>query len=352
MTITEEITHDPDAAIVYEEVGPNGPRFVYRASAAFTACPNALLLARRGVTPSPPPPALQKRFDMGKTMEPIILEQLREKYGFKVYGQQSTVEMDLPGGDIIRGHVDGLTTEDGIDITHVCGQSVEELEGQPSPGYDILVIDAKALAPSGMKQYREKGLKSFPGYYWQQSFYCQVPGYSGVVMAIYDKVDGEMIVDFWPADRLVPLAQLKVAAMKMVAGKSKKPFEVDCTKMYPCPYFREHPVTEAKKVKGKIVADVDQVTELAEEYADAQQRESQANKDKTEAATKIATLFGKEEGVAPGVGLKLELYHATYSMTHWDRLARDLGMTEEKCKEKYTDIATSSKLTPRVSRAK
>jgi hypothetical protein len=342
-----------DTAMVYEESTGDGTRFVYRAS-SLGQCLNALACARRGITPASVPAELQARFDLGTELEPIILDRLQTKHGFHLYGQQSVVEMGVGTKAIIRGHVDALCAEK-FQITHYMGNPAtgnEEL-----PDHEVVVVDAKSAAPSGIEKWEKESWQAYPHYAYQQSFYTLVPGYAGVVMAFFDKLTGKMLVDYWPADSL-PITKAdiirRVMTVENMARNPDKVFAEPCPKenRYGCGYWRHHPQLEPGQVKGEKLegVDLDELAELGRMHEDARQRESAAKAEKDELSERIATAFGHQPASVKLTSQTITTFHTVSSVTQWSEIAKAVGMDDaEAAKAKFSTQRTASKLTVKVT---
>jgi hypothetical protein len=347
------ITHNPDANSVYEEVTDTGSHWVYRAS-SLGGCQNALACARRNLTPASTPQDLQNRFDLGKELEPIILERLRARYGFKLYGYQSVVEMEVGSKVLVRGHVDALADE-VFEITHFCGVPVENVsvvDREPKPG--IVVVDAKSVTTSSIERWLKDNWTAFPHYYWQQSFYVTVPGYSGVVMAFFDKVVGNMVVDYWPVEKLATKGDIirRVLAIENMVKDPKLVFAEPCNpREYPCPYFRFHPQLPEGEIHDGVLEGVntEDLVELGRLHEAARQRMNEAKAEKDELTERITKAFGHKAASLKLSDLTITCFHQGVSVVDWDGLAKKLGMTVEEAKKEFVSSKPSKTLSVRVS---
>src|ERR1700676_396302 len=159
MTI-ETVEPDPNALIVYPETREGKERFVYRAP-GLGGCNNALIAARMGIEGSRPPAWMQQRFDVGKDLEPIILNNLHERYGFNLYGFQATCELDVTENALVRGHVDALTECQG-ELTHMMGKKLPKGSKIVDEMRQIAVVDAKAFTPDMVQKWLKGNWGAFP----------------------------------------------------------------------------------------------------------------------------------------------------------------------------------------------
>ena len=349
----DTIAPDPDANIVYPETRQGKETWVYRAS-GLGGCQNALIAARMGIEGSRPPAWMQQRFDVGKDLEPIILNKLRERYGFALYGMQETCELDVTETAMVRGHVDALTECKG-ELTHMMGKKLPKGSKIVDEMRQIAVVDAKAFTPDMVQKWLKGNWEAFPYYAWQQAMYVHTFQFHGVIMAVYDKISGEIVVDYWPSEKIpVSLAKIKLKVVGIERAVAKGPQELfahPCSpRMFPCPYWQEHPAVEgAPDADGTVTGHDEEVRELAILYSDAQQREKAANADKVAAGEQIAKLFGGVEAKAALPDWTVSTYHFSYSTTDWAAIGEAVGMDADAAKAKFVVSMKSAKLTPKCT---
>lgn len=81
---------------------------IIRASAIGSSCLWELVAAGQGYAPSPVPDFLQRAFDDGNRLEPVIVTKLEEA-GHRIFGKQDEGELVISPTIKIRYHPDGLT---------------------------------------------------------------------------------------------------------------------------------------------------------------------------------------------------------------------------------------------------
>ena len=366
---TEEEVAPTDRPSVYPELDINTgqERYVYRAS-SLHSCHNALIQARLGVTPKPPPGWMQRRYDAGHDWEPRILEHLRTAYEFNLYGFQETVEMKIGSSALVRGHVDALASAGRFRVHSVDGILFDNPDGEWITVDDIVVVDAKALAQSGYNRWCAKQWDEFPYYLWQQAFYVHGLDAAGVVMAVKNKGivgdDGhpladpnEYSVDYFTAKNLsVRKGDIIKRVREIEKMADAGPYATPCPEplMYPCPYWPSHEVKEAKKVvKGRALsAPSSQIDLYAAEYTAAMGREKQAAADKEQAAVQIRALHRAEAAESQSANWKLTTYYAKYSGADWEAIGAALKMSADDAQAKFTRQMESPKLSVRVGAVK
>lgn len=327
---------------------------VYRASALYN-CQNALLMWRLGYEGAAPPERMQGRFDIGHTWEPIILEELRYKFGFQLFGFQDEADMKVGKSVMIRGHLDALHPPgEPITVNRVNGDGdgTNRIIIKPS---ELVVIDAKALARSGYEKWIKDSWKSAPYYAWQQAFYMDVFGAESVVMAVKNKEDDRLLVDYWTRDA-VPVRKAdyinKVLHIEKLSEQGETAiFAEKCApKQYPCPFYFLHPQEEQVTIKdGDVVGGLDQIAELAPLHAAAVEAEKKAKAEKERLNGLLTKLYQDKVGTASLPDYTVSTYHHTSSQTDWDALAKALGVTVDKAKESFTSQVESNKLSVRVT---
>lgn len=137
-----------EEGIVYEQDG----RIIYRAS-SFGGCERALVAARLGYHPTPPPARLQQVFQAGHDAEDWVLGKIH------VNSAQSSVRLDIPNTNCsIIGHVDGM-------------------KDLPKPLR--CVVEVKSQSPKEFDKWTEDSWTTdtlWRKYAWQASIYMYAAG--------------------------------------------------------------------------------------------------------------------------------------------------------------------------------
>jgi hypothetical protein len=324
---------------------------VYRAS-ALGNCQNALLLARLGYSGSLPPEKMQARYDEGHAQESIIGAKLEKDFGFHLYGEQSTMEVDCGSSALVRGHVDWLVG-DSFEATWVAAdQGFSHAIRRTSAGamYHVdppgpVVVDAKALAVSSFDSWMKYRWDAFPYYLWQQSVYAHAIGAAGVVMAIKNKNTSEYLVEYFPIEELMPMSDIirRVLHIEAMVANGVMPFTEPCTpKMYPCPYFMFHSADEKKEAPAELQKLIDERQRVKAEMGALDGRVIAIDQ-------KILQLC-KEPGTYGTEGFTTTLYRSGSSKTDWDLIAACLGTgTAREAKEQFVTKTQADKLSVRVT---
>lgn len=147
-----------DRPAVYSDDGT----WVYRAS-ALGGCERALLAARRGETRTPPPPALQEKYDQGHAAEDIIMSRWAAKHADKyvLTTREAGEQVKVSVGKVInRQHVEIRGSLDGFGA----------VLGDPE---DVVPVDAKAFGKSFWDKLEKEGIWGFPYYCGQLVVYAE-----------------------------------------------------------------------------------------------------------------------------------------------------------------------------------
>lgn len=344
-----------DKPSVYEEDG----RWVYRASSLLN-CNNALLAARLGLTGAQPPDDMQARYDEGHRQEPVILGQLESDYGFKVYGHQQEVEIKV-GSALIRGHVDALAELTGVRVTSFDGR--EDFRGELGASlFDgkLAVVDAKALAPAGFDLWAQHKFEKYLYYLWQQAVYLYGLDWDAIVMAVKNKVTGELRADLfsrrWYEERL-PKSTLLGRVLWVEREARKGPaalFENQCSpKQFPCPFYKLHP-DSAKAPVAKVddETDIAKIEESAKEHDRLKAVIKQAETDLAAVDKTVTGLFGNKVATVRSEWATISTYYSGGSATDWDAIANLADMPVDVVKERFTKKTKSTKLSIRVTKKK
>lgn len=203
---------------VYYEQG----RWVYRAS-SLGSCPKALMAARMGMQPAPPPPKLQAAFDEGHAAESLILEQAADWFEADIHSHQETVEIKVDSKTLIRGSIDGA--------------------------YHNNVIDAKNLHPATWNRWSKNSLVDLPfaTTYAVQAYSYVVGREAGAhTWAVRNKETGEIFYYTLTREALEDLFGLSFARLLLLVKnietlvRNEDLLMVQCEERFGCPYFYIH----------------------------------------------------------------------------------------------------------------
>lgn len=263
---------------------PDG-RVVYRAS-ALGGCDLALLAARLEYEAIPPPTNLQKAYDRGQKVEPIVLDMLRRDRGWQIVSPQREVELPLTSKISVVGHTDGETWES-------------------SPGRRV--VEVKSQSELEWKRFATDGWDGgfFPKYKWQLSAYMlalDLPAF--MVRALWD---GEKVADIdviEVAEPFYTLEDIRRRVLRIEAAAATGVLLADCTSDYGCPYFYLH-----EEVDRELVTDV-AIGKLAHEYEDAR-RERVVADGKMKVARRALREGIDGDKVATEDGTKVTFYMAS-----------------------------------------
>ena len=197
---------------------------IYRASSLGYSL-EQLVAPHLGYDAIPPPEWLQAKFDEGTALEPVVIDELRNR-GWFLQDEQLEVEIEvIPGVAKVIGHLDGT--------------------GHPN-SLPWGVIEVKTMAEKSWKDFEVNGWASnsslITKYKWQASAYMlatKKPHY----MVAWNKVTKEIYVEF----REAPFYTISDIANKLQAAEDAINSGVipeGCTD-YPCPYFYLHAPIEA-----------------------------------------------------------------------------------------------------------
>lgn len=84
---------------------------IIRASAVGHPCLWELIAAGQGEPMQPVPATLQRAFDEGNELEPVIIQKLKDEYGFVFHSHQEEGHLWLSENVAVRYHSDGIATD-------------------------------------------------------------------------------------------------------------------------------------------------------------------------------------------------------------------------------------------------
>ena len=202
---------------------------MYRASSLGYSL-EALVAGHLGYEPVNPPEFMQKAFDEGNRLEPIVLEYLRG-IGWEIGDEQLEVELDIiPDAVKVVGHLDGIGR---------CATTLIPLS----------VVEIKTMAGKSFADWVNKGWDSnsrlIEKYKWQQSAYTLATGLPHALVA-WDKDSEEgdprtmthlTTEPFYTRDQIAH--KLEVAEDYIARG-----LVPDGCDDFPCPFYYLHPPKE------------------------------------------------------------------------------------------------------------
>lgn len=323
---------------------------VIRASAIGTSCLWELVAAGQGYEQGPVPDWLQRAFDEGTQLEPVILARLEVDHGIEYASHQDEGELRIDDTLIIRYHSDGL--------------------GYLRP-HELRVIEAKALTNELWHRAVRHGVGSVMDEYpWQLSVMMHGEGLPGLWVA-YNKGtspvnemgdrelcldEGKIYVQSVP-EPPIPLSDIVAKALQvreLVLGddilESGRP--CDSPDHFPCRYLHIRPEVVSKastvvEVSGPDSADFDQHARaylynkgLADEAANARDKARDAILELAgEDASKVVT----DKYVIPIVNGRGPSKLALDEMTAEDRAVYDRLMAKYTRPGKTTRFLRSVK---------
>jgi hypothetical protein len=211
----------------------SGAQATYRAS-ALGGCRRALLAARQGMIPKPPPEKFTNEertgiFDRGEDAEDLVIPMLIEQ-GFAIHHQQQEVELCFPSMPSVRvlGHIDALTEPGSKFLPAEVGQFTHLLE-------------IKRFGAANWKKWIEGKFDAFPQYAVQVAVYMHALELADLCMVIHNGETGDYDISWYerPPRELWELEAL-VAGIEEANSAGLPLSEVECTKNYPCPFYYLH----------------------------------------------------------------------------------------------------------------
>lgn len=234
-----------------------GDVLVIRASAIGTTCLWELVAAGQGHEMGPVPDGLQRAYDEGTKLEPVVLAKYKEVTHEVYLSHQEEDHLDITPTTIVRFHPDAETEDD--------------------------IVEAKAITNDSWHQAVRNGVGSlYAEYPWQLSVMMHAKGKRGKWVAynkgtppINDMGDRELCVDEGRIyiqnvpEPPIPLADIVAKALQireLVEGpdvlESGRP--CDDPSHYPCRYLHIRPEPEEKasvvEVSGEDASVLDSLT--------------------------------------------------------------------------------------------
>lgn len=106
---------DDRPPVYYEDDEQGNSVLIIRTSAIGSSCMWELVAAGQGYDLSPVPANLQRAFDEGNRLEPLIIRMLEKDYGYNVWGEQAEGHLEVEPGLKIRYHPDGFINKPGLE---------------------------------------------------------------------------------------------------------------------------------------------------------------------------------------------------------------------------------------------
>lgn len=196
---------------------------MFRAS-SFGGCINALVAARDGLEPVPYPSSLQSAMEVSGNLENEVVSRLGG-----LEAQQLEVELPLPDGHFIRGHIDGILGKQ--------------------------VVEIKVLGDHYWQLHKASRLfEAMPQYPWQMSIYMLATRLTGL-WVIAHKQDG-VIIDLELREVVAPPNTLDEILSRAETILSA-PFEPCVGDRWPCtyPYIHVDPIEESDDADLRLLVD-------------------------------------------------------------------------------------------------
>lgn len=247
--------------------------------------------ALRGLPASPPPQILQRAFDSGHQAEPLILEMLERRTGYKPLGHaQQRVQLDL-GIAVIRGHIDELVR--GKD--HV-----------------VRACDVKYLGPDYFAQAARDGIASLLHYGMQFSVYMHGTNAPFLAVAVLKTLDewGQPIIT---PDTPILVNEIDVAPhgrgeivrhVGKIIAAYKGGAQPACPKPegeWGCPYWQTlHAEKEEKPTVDLDPGDMERLRVALAQYDNAKKRAAEAKKAEESSKAAILEILPLGETVCDG----------------------------------------------------
>lgn len=301
-----------DGAIVQST--PDG-KILYRAS-GLASCTKALVAARLGFEPLPPPPEVAARFREGHDHEDLIVRWLAER-GTEVVDREMAVELRVTDKVSVVGHIDGRTrNRDGV-------------------------VEMKSQSQDAWDDFARRGWESgfFPKYKWQVSVYIQALKASYLKLVRKNRNTGEHRIEIvWEPFYSVADIRARVLRVEALARAQEPPSTCD-QKDYPCPYVYLHEGSGEVELLDDPAIDL-----LAREYSEAATEEklAKSRKESIRKALHAAAKGGKLQTVT---GTKVTFYSAKnppqVDKQRLNEVLKDRGETVE---DNYMTTSMSERL--------
>lgn len=271
-------------AIVYFD--KDADAWVYRASSVGRSL-RCLSSARQGYDPLPPPDYLVEAAEAGNRYEVIVKTMLRGR-GFKISGEQGSIDYEASPGVVIRGHLDGQHCIDPTDPVD-------------------RILEVKSMSQRVFDTWILHGFGRFPEYAAQVSTYMHAEGQrrggGTVPEAVYAVINREtdeldMRVLSEPPTPIQSIVQ-KVMLSEQFAAMHQLP-ACDSASQYTCPYdylCDRHEILFEEIESGKEAT----MKRLGEQYVEIKKQEAILEDNLKALKAEISTAMGgREEVRIPG----------------------------------------------------
>jgi hypothetical protein len=310
---------DNRPAVYWEQVpesrGGVSRVLVIRASAVGTSCLWELVAAGQGVPPAPIPANLQRAFDEGNKLEPVVIKMLEDDYRVTFLSHQEEGELWLSDDVMVRYHPDGIANLGYDFYSKTRPRFPREVVAELPPR--TCVVEVKALSNDLWQQAKRNGVQSvIKEYEWQLSVMMHDAGLPGLWVC-YNKGlppdelgnrepcedQGKLYFQYEPTPRIsIEEIQLKASLIKVgVDGEDITTSDRPCgdPSHYPCRYLHIRPEPEPNGADSETFLVPDDrrpdVDRLIRDYVYHKGQADEAVARRDEAKEQILQLEGLEE---------------------------------------------------------
>lgn len=260
----------------------NAETWVYRASfiGRGTRC---LAAARQGYDPLPAPEYLIKAAEAGDRYERIVKAQMRVN-GYKISGEQGSVEISVAPNVIVRGHMDGQHCVDPVDGTD-------------------RILEVKSMSERVYAKWQKWGFEKFETYAAQISTYMHAASLRRgepveATYAIVNRADDQSPLDIRTlTEPPIPWADVeqKILLAEWFATQHQLPVCGDSSD-YQCPYAY---LCDKNELIFEELEDgsEDMLNQLAEQHHEISELESDLKARKDLVRDEITTALGTRQKV-------------------------------------------------------
>lgn len=187
-----------------------------------------LLAARLEYEAIQTPAKMQAAYDRGHKAEEIVVEKLRQEYGWSVVSPQLEVVLQVSGKISVVGHVDGIRWD---------GRWQEGASG------DQPVIEIKSQNRTEWDRFDNEGWNGglFPRYKWQLSSYMHAESRPAVLIrALWEDGDVQELAFHDIFEPWYSVAEIRARVLRIEAVAQTGVLAAECQVQFPCPYFYLH----------------------------------------------------------------------------------------------------------------
>lgn len=254
----------------------------------------ALLAARLEYEAIATPAKMQAVYDRGHRAEEIVVEKLRQEYGWSIVSPQLEVALSVSGKVSVVGHVDGIRWDGSrTQLRHENTQPVVEIKSQTK-------VEWERFDTEGWNG----GL--FPRYKWQLSCYMHAQKRPAVmVRALWDN-EKQDVLELAFHDVFEPwysVAEIRARVLRIEAAAQTGVLAAECTPSFPCPYFYLHEDVDRELVDDPVIE------ALAEDY-ERKRRDEVNAKGQKDAVRRALRAALDGDKVTTGNGTKVSFYMA------------------------------------------